>query len=546
MSLGTVVGNYELVDLIGRGGMGEVWRATHRGLGHHVAIKLIRPGALGGGADQDRLILRRFEREARTAAALRSPHATRVQDFGTTADGSFYQVMELLEGIDLQVLVERFGVQPPARVAALLRQACDALAEAHAQGFVHRDIKPANLFLSRGGPGVDFVKVLDFGLTRTVAARAGDSLLTQAGTVPGSPAYLPPELLRGEEPTDRADVYALGCVAWWLLRGRLVFEARSPIELIVAHLEREPESPRAGHDEVPEGLAQLVAACLVKNPGHRPSARDLSRRLAGLVISGWSEEDADAWWDVHATRARMDPQPAPMPDLGAGPGTYPLERVREQASTSLRRHFEESRIDLGDFERRIRIAQSAVTPAAVEAALVGLPAVVPPTPPETPQSDLPVSAGRRADGGGAPVVAVFSSIERSGSWDVVGTRRVVAVFGSVVIDLRDAELPGGVTEIRCVSVMGSIEVVIPPGLYVDVGGVGVLGSFETKGVKAARPPAGSPSVRILGAAVFGSVEVVVKGPPDPRLKRLADAGLDALDEVVAAVRKGSRKDHRGR
>ena len=562
--MGTVVGNYELIDLIGRGGMGEVWRATHRTLGHPVAVKLIRPGALGGGPDADRLLLRRFEREARTAATLRSPHTTRIHDFGTSADGSFYQVMELLHGVDLQVLVTRFGAQPPARVAVLLRQACDALAEAHAQGFVHRDLKPANLFLVRGGASVDFVKVLDFGLTRSAAA-AGDTLLTQAGVVPGSPAYLPPELLRGESATDRADVYALGCVAWWLLTGALVFDAPSPIAMIVAHLER---SPGALPDAVPADLSAAILSCLAKDPTQRPSAKELSRRLAPFC-GGWSEDDGDAWWDAAGPRAFMEPQPAPMPALGEiRPTPQALDRLREQASTSLRRHFEESRIDLGDFERRIRIAQSALTPVAVDVALAGLPPVPPPpapvaaaplvpVPPTVPQlpsgsAGAPGVTGLARSSADPPVLAVFSSIERAGV-SVDGSGKVIAVFGSAVVDLRSVSFPPGVTELRCVAVFGSVELIVLPGLYVELVGVGVVGSFESKGVDGTRPPAGVPSLRITGAAVLGSVEVICRGPTAPRMKRLTDAGIAAFDEAVEVInaeversrRKRIRKDPKG-
>lgn len=528
--LADLLGNYELLDLIGRGGMGEVWRARQPSLGRLVAVKLVRSGALGGGPDADRVVLERFVREARTAAALNSPHAVRIQDFGTAADGSFFQVMELLEGLDLQQLVERHGAVPPARAVGLLRQACDALAEAHARGFVHRDVKPSNLFLARGGTQEDLLKVLDFGLARGPETDAG---LTQTGVVPGSPAYLAPELLRGADPTDKADIYALGCVAWWLLCGRMVFEGRSALELVVAHLERTPRGlAEVAPSPVPPGLAALVAACLAKDPAARPGARELARALAALPA--WTPEEAEAWWERHPAA------PAPAIPVATRPfvpvARAPLPRLREEAAGALRRHFEESRIDLGDLDRRLAVVAKAETPEAVDAALVGLPAVPAPAPAPalpapvpTPGPELPAPAAAPA------VVAVFSNVSRKGAWELGGTRKVVAVMGSATLDLRDVDLPPGCTELVCVAVMGSIEIVVSPNLFVDMGGVGVLGNFESRGLVATRPDPDRPWIRVKGSAVMGSVEVIGKGPPDPRLTRLAELGAATVEAVVEQI-----------
>ena len=162
------MGSYQLETLIGKGGMGEVWRARHRMLARDSAIKLIRPAVLLGMAGKDAtLIRRRFEQEARVTAALRSPHTVELYDFGVSDDGGFYYVMELLDGIDLETLVKQFGPQPPGRVVEVLRQVCQSLAEAHRAGLVHRDIKPTNIFLCRLGIRYDFAKVLDFGLVKT-------------------------------------------------------------------------------------------------------------------------------------------------------------------------------------------------------------------------------------------------------------------------------------------------------------------------------------------------------------------------------------------
>jgi serine/threonine protein kinase len=162
-ALGTI--NY--VDRLGEGGMGEVWLARHRLLARSAAIKLIRPEMLSDGTrEQAAITLGRFEREAQATAALTSPHTIRLFDFGVTGDGTFYYVMELLYGRDLESLVRNFGPLPPARVMYLIRQVCRSLSEAHAMGLIHRDVKPANIYLCRMGLEYDFAKVLDFGLTK--------------------------------------------------------------------------------------------------------------------------------------------------------------------------------------------------------------------------------------------------------------------------------------------------------------------------------------------------------------------------------------------
>src|SRR5262245_24008926 len=220
------MGSYHLVELLGRGGMGEVWRGEHRLLKRPAAIKLVRPELLGANSDADSHdMLRRFEREAQATAALSSPHTIRLFDFGVTSDRTFYYVMELLAGRDLESLVREFGPVPADRALFLLRQACHSLADAHARGLVHRDVKPANIYTCRMGLEYDFVKVLDFGLVKFADRTAmQQTLMTAAHTTTGTPAYMAPELILGEADIDRrADVYALGCVAYYLLTGQLVF-----------------------------------------------------------------------------------------------------------------------------------------------------------------------------------------------------------------------------------------------------------------------------------------------------------------------------------
>jgi serine/threonine-protein kinase len=298
------MGSYRLGELLGRGGMGEVYRATHRMLARGAAIKLIRPEVLAAGDGASvQMAITRFRREAEVAATLRSPHTVELYDFGVTQDQTLYFVMELLEGMDLESMVGAHGPMPSARVIHVLRQVCDSLEEAHVAGLVHRDIKPANIHVGRLGLRYDWVKVLDFGLVKSVAsASEGDSLATAAGLTPGTPAYMAPEMALAETVDGRADLYALGCVAYFVLTGQVVFEASTPFQMVAKHLQEEPVPPsRRAPCPVNAELERLVLACLAKAPADRPpSAGVLERRLAGIAVEPWTEEQAKRWWGTRA------------------------------------------------------------------------------------------------------------------------------------------------------------------------------------------------------------------------------------------------------
>jgi eukaryotic-like serine/threonine-protein kinase len=277
------MGSYRLGELLGRGGMGEVYLATHRMLARPAAIKLIRPEVLAAGdAALAQMAVARFRREAQAAARLRSPHTVELYDFGVTEDGTFYLVMELLEGQNLERMVREQGPLDPIRVIHILRQVCESLEEAHSYGLVHRDIKPANIHVGRLGLQEDFVKVLDFGLVRSVDGPSEESLTGAAGMTPGTPAYMAPEMASDRTVDGRADIYSLGCVAYYLLTGRLVFAGDTPLQTILRHLQQEPEPPsRVTHRPIPPALDELVLACLAKRPEDRPpSAAEVSQRLA--------------------------------------------------------------------------------------------------------------------------------------------------------------------------------------------------------------------------------------------------------------------------
>ena len=296
------LGQYVLEERIGGGGMGEVWRARHRLLIRPAAIKLVRPQLLG---DSD-LLLRRFEREARATAALKSPHTVQLYDFGATDDGRLYYVMELLDGLDLDTLVSRYGPLPAERVVHILRQVCSSLQDAHANGLVHRDIKPANVVVSRAGTTFDFAKVLDFGLVKLDAPRNtgnGAARRSDDGITSGTPAFMAPEVILGATYTDhRIDLYALGCVAYWLLTGRLVFEGSSAVEVMFHHAQTPPVRPtKKSALPIPAPLDDLIMHCLEKDPARRPAtAEEVSARLDAVPLeSAWTAEQAERWWAMH-------------------------------------------------------------------------------------------------------------------------------------------------------------------------------------------------------------------------------------------------------
>jgi serine/threonine-protein kinase len=224
-------------------------------------------------------------------------------DFGVAADGAFYYVMELLDGLDADSLLRRFGPTPPERAIYLLRQVCHSLSEAQSCGLVHRDIKPANIFLCRYGEEYDFVKVLDFGIVGAVRDSADTSPVhTRENAVQGTPAFMAPEQAMGTAVDGRADIYATGCVAYWLLTGQFVFTAETPMGLLLQHAQTPPAPPSARTDlPIPSALDDLVLSCLAKDPTNRPqSARELSLRLAEVEgASAWTQDRAREWWTTH-------------------------------------------------------------------------------------------------------------------------------------------------------------------------------------------------------------------------------------------------------
>jgi serine/threonine-protein kinase len=317
------LGSYRLGTLLGEGGMGEVYEATHQFLARPAAVKLIRRDYLGRvDTESAQSAIERFRREATAAAMLRSPHTIELYDFGPTGDGSFYFAMELLEGVSFEGLVQRFGPVPPERVLYLLRQACLSLAEAHAHGLVHRDIKPTNLYACRMGLEVDFVKVLDFGLVKERLPGAEAAMkLTAVDALTGTPAFMAPEAALGDPDIDhRVDIYALGCVAYWMLTSQLPFNAVNTIQMLYKQANELPKPPSAGAQQsVPAAVDVLVLDCLAKAPGDRPGdALTLIERIDACTgMEPWTGARAQAWWERHLPASvPLTPPPSTRGDRG--------------------------------------------------------------------------------------------------------------------------------------------------------------------------------------------------------------------------------------
>lgn len=296
------LGQYHLKELIGAGGMGEVYLAEHQLLKRPCAIKLIRPGQAA-----DPRILARFEREVRTTAKLSHWNSVEIFDYGNTADGTFYYVMEYLPGLSLSQLVERYGPLPPARVVYLLEQVCDALREAHQHGLVHRDIKPGNIFAALRGGRHDVAKLLDFGLVKPIVENNA-AHLTLDGSITGSPLFMSPEQSLGEQnPDQRTDIYSLGAVAYFLLTGQPPFLRDTPLKVLFAHAHDPVVEPSRLRAEIPADLEQVVLRCLAKRPEDRyPDVTTLREALEDCVAAGqWSEVEAAAWWRTRGQRAEQ-------------------------------------------------------------------------------------------------------------------------------------------------------------------------------------------------------------------------------------------------
>jgi hypothetical protein len=311
------MGQYVLKEKLGGGGMGEVYLAEHRLLKRPCAIKLVR-----ADLTHDPAHFARFEREVRSTARLRHPNTVGIYDFGTLEDGTFYYVMEYLPGLSLQQLVERHGPLPPGRAVHLLRQLCGALSEAHDEGLIHRDVKPDNVLLCRLGGLHDVAKLFDFGLVQVAGGDAPSERLTQVGLVVGTPEYMSPEQVTGEEVDLRTDLFSLGAVGYFLLTGTCPYGGDNSLALMYARVKEPVRPPGAFRPDLPEDLERVVLRCLARQRADRyADAKTLERALAACACAReWDDERAAAWWSDASNFGPSRPS-ALLPTVGYPPAT---------------------------------------------------------------------------------------------------------------------------------------------------------------------------------------------------------------------------------
>jgi len=278
-----IANQFRIVEKIGTGGMGAVYKAEQPEMRRFVAIKILHPRYLSRPD-----LVSRFRREARAMSHLSHPNTVKVFLYGQLEDGSCYFVMEYLEGRNLAQTVRAEGPMDPERAIPIMVQVCGALEEAHAKGIIHRDLKPENIFLTNVGGIPDFPKVLDFGLAKVTdrEMRPGSLILTQEGMVFGTPEFMSPEQARGEKLDGRSDIYALGLILYELLTGKLPYDASQPMEYLQRHL-KEPPIPlhlRAPHRTFPPGLWEVIQKALAKHPAQRfQTAGEFAQALQAVI-----------------------------------------------------------------------------------------------------------------------------------------------------------------------------------------------------------------------------------------------------------------------
>jgi tRNA A-37 threonylcarbamoyl transferase component Bud32 len=310
------MGQYRLQRKLGSGGMGEVYLAEHRLLKRQCALKRIHARYLNNPEQ-----VKRFQREVRATSQLRHPNTVEIYDYGISADGTFYYVMEYLPGLSLEELVGQFGPLPSTRVIHLMRQVCGALREAHGCGLVHRDIKPSNIVVFPAGSPHDQVKLVDFGLVHSLAEvdQQPDAKITRDGLIVGTPEYMSPEQASGGILDGRSDLFSLGSVAFYLLTGREAFHRENPMKTLLAVVSDNPAPISEFNQAVPADLTAVLAKVLQKDPEQRfQTAADLEHALAECRSVGeWTEQLSNDWWQKNPTARPMTSTDLEIPILPA-------------------------------------------------------------------------------------------------------------------------------------------------------------------------------------------------------------------------------------
>jgi len=323
-----LAGKYRIEDVLGEGGMGEVFRASHIGLDQKVAVKALLPYAA-----RNEEHVARFEQEAKTLAMLRSDHVARVFDVGKHDNGLPYMVLELLDGSDLSAFVEKRGPLPVDEACDLALQLCAGLADVHAAGIIHRDLKPSNVFVVPQADGANVVKLLDFGISKF----HGAATMTRTTTVMGSPGYMSPEQMRSTKDVDeRADIWALGAILYELLTARPAFVAENAPSLCLKIASDDPDPPRSLRSEIPQGLERVLLTCLEKSADERyGSVAEVAEALAPFAsprmrayVQKVQETLEKAAVPPRSATARKGPSPNSRPTLpggGSGEGRVPTQ-----------------------------------------------------------------------------------------------------------------------------------------------------------------------------------------------------------------------------
>jgi eukaryotic-like serine/threonine-protein kinase len=416
-----VAGKYRVERVLGRGGVGIVVAATHVQLGQKVAIKMLLPKAM-----QQADALRRFEREARAAAAIGGgDHVVRVYDVGVLDSGAPYMVMEYLEGRDLSDTLEERGALPVDEAVDFILQVCEALAEAHGEGIIHRDLKPANVFLARTPDGGTKVKVLDFGMSKVLSSRIPTKPLTDAFLIMGSPGWMSPEQMRSTRDVDqRSDLWATGAILYNMLTGRPPFVVETVAHLWAATLAATPEHPTGVRPEVPEGLGAVVMKCLEREPDVRfQTVVELARALAPFAPSraqelvGRIERIASGVASLEPVPSSRVPTPRPPVrtprELVEGPTRIEIPIPRRRlagragavwfalplavlagASAALAPSWSRASVERGVHDAGARVGVPTLSTG--ELAESALPGTVPRAPTPSPAAACPVEAARPA------------------------------------------------------------------------------------------------------------------------------------------------------